>query len=60
MQRLLVSTYPLAPHINYLQSKPIHVGLKQHSPEWNHQGENEVDINHLDIGGWGQAVAHLS
>ena len=45
---------------NPLQSEPIHVGLKQNSPKWNHQGENEVDIYHLDIGRWRQAVTHLN
>ena len=42
-----------------LQSEPIHVSLKQHSHKWNHQGENKVDIDHLDVRGWWQAITHL-
>ena len=33
--------------------------MKQHSSKWNHQRENEVNINHLDVGGWRQTIAHL-
>ena len=42
------------------QSQAVHVGLEQHSSKWNHQGENEVDIDHLDVGGWRQAITHLN
>ena len=41
------------------QSEAVHVSLEQHSSKRNHQGENEVNIDHLDVGGWWQTVAYL-
>ena len=43
----------------YLQSETVHVGVEQHLNKWDHQGEDQVDIYHLDVGGGWQAVAHI-
>ena len=45
--------------LSYIQSETVHVGLEQHLHKWDHQGEDEIDIYHLDVGGGWQAVAHI-
>ena len=43
----------------YLQSETVHVGVELHLNKWDHQGEDQVYIYHLDVGGGWQAVAHI-
>ena len=45
--------------LSYIQSETVHVGVEQHLHKGDHQGEDQVDIYHLDIGGGWQAVAHI-
>ena len=37
-------------------SKSVFVGVQNHLQERNDHGEHHPDINHLDIGGVGQAL----
>ena len=41
-----------------LVAKVFNVGLKDDLNEGNCHGEDEPDVNHLDVGGLGKVVAH--
>ena len=43
----------------YLQFEAIHVGVKEHLNKWDEQRKDEIDINHLNVGGWWEAIAYL-
>ena len=43
----------------HLQSQAVHVGVQENLCKGDKEGEDEVDIDHLDIGGWREAVTDL-
>ena len=45
--------------INILQSETVHQSVEKDLNEGNEEGEYQVDVYHLEIGGWRQTVGDV-
>ena len=43
----------------YLQSETVHVGVEEDLNKWDEKRKDEISINHLNVGGWWEAIANL-